>query len=101
MFVGVWGYSKLQESKQSPCKRVVSIDNSRVDVTLFPKQRYHVPRSKGKREKRNGNENENENEKTSGKSYESANIVFVGFSRLVVTDYARREGIRPGSPMTR
>lgn len=99
MFVGVWGYSKLQESKQSPCKRVVSIDNSRVHVTLFPKQRYHVPRSKGKREMENGNENENE--KTSGKSYESANIVFVGFSRLVVTDYARREGIRPGSPMTR
>lgn len=43
-------YLRLQETRQSPCKRVVSIGNLRVDVTLFPKRRYHVPRSKGKGE---------------------------------------------------
>lgn len=80
-------YLRLQETRQSPCKRVVSIGNLRVDVTLFPKRRYHVPRSKGKGETgrgrgENGMENgkENENEKRSGKSYESRNILFVGFS---------------------
>lgn len=60
------GYLRLQESKQSPCKRVVSIGNLRVDVTLFPKQRYHVPRSKGKGETETERKREVENPTRAG-----------------------------------
>lgn len=81
MIVRVWILEITRESKQSPCKRVVSNGNLRVDVTLFPKRRYHVPRSKEKREMETETETKTKTKREVESLTISANIVFVGFSR--------------------
>lgn len=100
MFVRVWILEITRESKQSPCKRVVSNGNLRVDVTLFPKRRYHVPRSKGKREMQTETKTKTKTKREVESLTISANYRVRWFFQALLR-IARREGDRPGSPMTR